>query len=84
LGRNPNSIAASVVAKWEGGLMSEKEAEANAKRLDREMDRSLHPDSATVSRVSVPMAVQRSVFARTTTMNSRATKIVLARHSRGL
>jgi hypothetical protein len=45
-GRNPNSIAASVVAKWEGGLMSEKEAEANAKRLDREMDRSLHPDTA--------------------------------------
>ena len=41
-----NSIAASVVAKWEGGLMSEKEAEANAKRLDREMDRSLHPDAA--------------------------------------
>jgi Na+/H+-dicarboxylate symporter len=41
-----NSIAASVVAKWEGGLMSEKEAEANAKRLDREMGRSLHPDAS--------------------------------------
>jgi Na+/H+-dicarboxylate symporter len=39
-----NSIAASVVAKWEGGLMSEKDAEANASRLDKEMDRSLHPD----------------------------------------
>jgi Na+/H+-dicarboxylate symporter len=41
-----NSVAASVVAKWEGGLMSEKDADANAKRLDREMDRSLHPDAA--------------------------------------
>jgi Na+/H+-dicarboxylate symporter len=39
-----NSIAASVVAKWEGGLMSEKDADANARRLDKEMDRSLHPD----------------------------------------
>jgi Na+/H+-dicarboxylate symporter len=39
-----NSIAASVVAKWEGGLMSEKDAEANAKRLDREQGRSLHAD----------------------------------------
>lgn len=39
-----NSVAASVVAKWEGGLMSEKDAEANAKRLDREQGRSLHPD----------------------------------------
>jgi Na+/H+-dicarboxylate symporter len=39
-----NSVAASVVAKWEGGLMSEKDAEANARRLDKEMDRSLHPD----------------------------------------
>jgi Na+/H+-dicarboxylate symporter len=39
-----NSVAASVVAKWEGGLMSEKDAEANARRLDKEMDRSLHPE----------------------------------------
>ena len=31
-----NSVAASVVAKWEGGLLSEKEAEANAARLDAE------------------------------------------------
>src|SRR5471030_2315897 len=40
-----NSVAASVVAKWEGGLLSEKEADANAKRLDKEKDRSLHPDA---------------------------------------
>jgi len=39
-----NSIAASVVAKWEGGLLSEKDAEANARRLDAEMGRHLHPD----------------------------------------
>ena len=39
-----NSVAASVVAKWEGGLLSEKEAEANAKRLDKEMERPLHAD----------------------------------------
>jgi Na+/H+-dicarboxylate symporter len=39
-----NSIAASVVAKWEGGLMTEKEADANAKRLDKELDRPLPAD----------------------------------------
>src|SRR5450432_3436550 len=39
-----NSVAASVVAKWEGGLLTEKEADANAKRLDKEQGRSLHAD----------------------------------------
>jgi Na+/H+-dicarboxylate symporter len=39
-----NSVAASVVAKWEGGLLTEQEAEANAARLDAEVARSLHPD----------------------------------------
>ena len=36
-----NSIAASVVAKWEGGLLSEKDADVNAARLDAERRRSL-------------------------------------------
>src|SRR5947208_2926366 len=36
-----NSVAASVVAKWEGGLLSEEDAELNAARLDRERRRSL-------------------------------------------
>ena len=36
-----NSVAASVVAKWEGGLLSEKEAEARAGRLDAERARPL-------------------------------------------
>src|SRR5690349_4535010 len=36
-----NSIAASVVAKWEGGLLSEKDADMNAARLDAERRRSL-------------------------------------------
>jgi Na+/H+-dicarboxylate symporter len=40
-----NSIAASVVAKWERGLLTEKEAEANTKRLDKEFDRPLPPDA---------------------------------------
>src|SRR6476660_2856004 len=40
-----NSVAASVVAKWEGGLLGEKEAEANAARLDAEFARTLHPDA---------------------------------------
>jgi Na+/H+-dicarboxylate symporter len=31
-----NSIATAVVAKWEGELLPEAEAEANAKALDRE------------------------------------------------
>jgi len=39
-----NSIAASVVAKWEGGLLSEKDADANARRLDAELGRHLHAD----------------------------------------
>jgi Na+/H+-dicarboxylate symporter len=39
-----NSIAASVVAKWEGGLLSEHDAETNARRLDAEKDRELRPD----------------------------------------
>ena len=41
-----NSIAASVVAKWEGGLMSEHEADVNARRLDAEKNRELKPDMA--------------------------------------
>jgi len=36
-----NSVAASVVAKWEGGLLSEKEAEARAGRIDAERARPL-------------------------------------------
>jgi len=36
-----NSIASAVVAKWEGGLMSE-EAEANATLMDQERDAKLH------------------------------------------
>ncbi len=39
-----NSIAASVVAKWENGLMTQKEADANNKRLDKEQDRPLPAD----------------------------------------
>jgi Na+/H+-dicarboxylate symporter len=39
-----NSVAASVVAKWEGGLLPEKDAEANAARLDAERSRPLQPD----------------------------------------
>ena len=39
-----NSIAASVVAKWEGGLTTEREADANNKRLDKEQDRPLPAD----------------------------------------
>jgi len=40
-----NSVAASVVAKWEGGLLSVPEAEANAARLDAERERPLTPDT---------------------------------------
>jgi Na+/H+-dicarboxylate symporter len=40
-----NSVAASVVAKWEGGLLSVPEAEANAARLDAERERPLIPDT---------------------------------------
>jgi len=40
-----NSVAASVVAKWEGGLLSEPDAEANAARLDAELERPLTPDT---------------------------------------
>lgn len=36
-----NSIASAVVAKWEGALMTESEAAANAANLDREVDASL-------------------------------------------
>ncbi|MFT3721767.1 dicarboxylate/amino acid:cation symporter [Pseudorhodoferax sp.] len=36
-----NSIASAVVAKWEGDLLPEAEAEANAVRLDRELQASL-------------------------------------------
>jgi hypothetical protein len=38
-----NSIAASVVAKWEGGLLSEKDADANARRLDAELGATCTP-----------------------------------------
>ncbi len=39
-----NSIASAVVAKWEGELMSEAEAEANAARIDAELDATIaHP-----------------------------------------
>ncbi|RQR25116.1 dicarboxylate/amino acid:cation symporter [Burkholderia sp. Bp9143] len=39
-----NSIASAVVAKWEGGLMSESEAAENAKLSDAELEVSLaHP-----------------------------------------
>src|SRR3954453_6830535 len=38
-----NSIAASVVAKWEGGLTTEKEADVRAARLDAERARALAP-----------------------------------------
>ena len=44
-----NSVAASVVAKWEGGLMSEPDAEANAARLDAERERPLTPDTAPIA-----------------------------------
>jgi Na+/H+-dicarboxylate symporter len=37
-----NSIASAVVAKWEGGLLSEEEAEANAALMDQERDSKLH------------------------------------------
>ncbi|HEY6830510.1 MAG TPA: dicarboxylate/amino acid:cation symporter [Gemmatimonadaceae bacterium] len=40
-----NSVAASVVAKWEGGLLGEEDAEANAARLDVEQLRPLRPDA---------------------------------------
>ena len=39
-----NSIASAVVAKWEGDLLPESEAEANAARLDAELQATLaHP-----------------------------------------
>ena len=41
-----NSVAASVVAKWEGGLLSEQDAEARAARLDAERARELGPGVA--------------------------------------
>src|SRR4051812_28956894 len=40
-----NSIAASVVAKWEGGLLSEKEAASRAALLEAERDPSLPADA---------------------------------------
>ena len=36
-----NSIASAVVAKWEGGLMTEAEAEASAERADAALETSL-------------------------------------------
>ena len=42
-----NSIATAVVAKWEGELLPEAEAEANARALDREAAATLaHPAHA--------------------------------------
>jgi Na+/H+-dicarboxylate symporter len=38
-----NSIASSVVAKWEGGLLSESEADARTAQLDAERERALIP-----------------------------------------
>jgi Na+/H+-dicarboxylate symporter len=39
-----NSIASAVVAKWEGELLSEPEAAANAARIEAEQEASLaHP-----------------------------------------
>ena len=37
-----NSLASAVVAKWEGELLSESDAEANAKKLDEEAALGLH------------------------------------------
>jgi Na+/H+-dicarboxylate symporter len=37
-----NSIASAVVAKWEGGLLSEEEALENEKLIDQEMAAKLH------------------------------------------
>ena len=41
-----NSVAAAVVAKWEGQLMTEAEAEAFTRELDSELERSLDPAGA--------------------------------------
>ncbi|MEI7613429.1 MAG: dicarboxylate/amino acid:cation symporter [Betaproteobacteria bacterium] len=41
-----NSIASAVVAKWEGELLPEAEAEANARQLDAEARQSLAPSIA--------------------------------------
>jgi Na+/H+-dicarboxylate symporter len=39
-----NSIASAVVAKWEGELLSEAEANANAARIEAELDATIaHP-----------------------------------------
>jgi Na+/H+-dicarboxylate symporter len=37
-----NSIASAVVAKWEGGLLSEEEARAAAQQIDQESELKLH------------------------------------------
>jgi Na+/H+-dicarboxylate symporter len=42
-----NSIATAVVAKWEGELMSESDAEVNARAIDEEAAATLaHPAHA--------------------------------------
>ncbi|RQZ04882.1 dicarboxylate/amino acid:cation symporter, partial [Burkholderia sp. Bp9031] len=42
-----NSIASAVVAKWEGSLLPEADAEANAARIDAELAATLaHPADA--------------------------------------
>jgi Na+/H+-dicarboxylate symporter len=39
-----NSIASAVVAKWEGELLSEADAEANAARIETELESTIaHP-----------------------------------------
>ena len=46
-----NSIASAVVAKWEGELLPEAEAAANAKRIDQELQATLaHPAPISATR----------------------------------
>jgi Na+/H+-dicarboxylate symporter len=37
-----NSIASAVVAKWEGALLSEADAQSNALKLDQEQAEKMH------------------------------------------
>ncbi|KVH38089.1 hypothetical protein WS88_12460 [Burkholderia cepacia] len=47
-----NSIASAVVAKWEGELMPEAEAEANAARLDEEAEARMNEAAREADRVT--------------------------------
>ncbi|EMN5134274.1 cation:dicarboxylase symporter family transporter, partial [Burkholderia contaminans] len=47
-----NSIASAVVAKWEGELMPEAEAEANAARLDAEAEARMNEAVRDTDRVT--------------------------------